>query len=81
MDKFYRLAWYDHNRSTVSVTTFYTYPVTTPSIAKAKAHGRPKTAALKAERIKNMDKKGYNKSQIAKELGICRTSVRRMLNE
>ncbi len=48
--------------------------------AKGKAHGRPKTAALKAERIKQMTKDGYNKSQIARELGISRTSVRRALN-
>jgi len=47
--------------------------------AKGKPHGRPQTAALKAERIKNLQEKGYNKSQIAKELGISRTSVRRVL--
>lgn len=49
--------------------------------AKGKAHGRPKTAALKAERIKQMDKGGYNKSQIARELGISRISVRRLLKD
>ena len=48
--------------------------------AKGKAHGRPKTAALKADRIKQMNKEGYNQSQIARELGISRTSVRRALN-
>ena len=48
--------------------------------AKGKAHGRPKTAALKTDKIIQMDKKGYNKSQIARELGISRTSVRRALN-
>ncbi len=47
--------------------------------AKGKAPGRPKTAALKADRIKQMAKDGYNKSQIARELGISRTSVRRVL--
>ncbi len=49
--------------------------------AKGKNHGRPKTAALKADRVKQMYKDGLNKSQIAKELGISRTSVRRALNE
>jgi len=48
--------------------------------AKGKAHGRPKTAALKTEQIIQMNKDGYNKSQIAKKLGISRTSVRRALN-
>lgn len=48
--------------------------------AKGKAHGRPKTAALKTDQIIQMDKEGYNKSQIARKLGISRTSVRRALN-
>ncbi|MFK7980305.1 MAG: helix-turn-helix domain-containing protein [Saprospiraceae bacterium] len=43
-------------------------------------HGRPKTTALKANRIIQMAKDGYNKSQIPRELGISRTSVRRALN-
>lgn len=49
--------------------------------AKGKNHGRPKTAALKADKVKQMFKEGFNKSQIAKELKISRTSVRRALNE
>ena len=49
--------------------------------AKGKAHGRPKTAALKKEDIEQMAKKGYSKARIAKELGISRTSVRRLLND
>lgn len=49
--------------------------------AKGKNHGRPKTVALKVDRVKQMYKDGLNKSQIAKELGISRTSVRRALNE
>ncbi len=49
--------------------------------AKGKAHGRPKTAALKENEIKQMDEDGFNKSQIARELGISRTSVRRVLNQ
>ena len=48
--------------------------------ANGKAYGRPKTAALKETEIKRMDKEGLNKSQIARELGISRTSVRRALN-
>jgi len=48
--------------------------------ANGKAHGRPKTAALKTEKIKQMSKDGYNQSQIARELRISRTSVRRALN-
>ena len=47
--------------------------------AKGRPHGRPKTAALKERQIKALHKKGYNKSQIARELGISRTSVRRVL--
>ena len=40
-----------------------------------KAHGRPRTAALKAEEIKKMKSKGLNNSQIAKKLKISRASV------
>jgi DNA invertase Pin-like site-specific DNA recombinase len=47
--------------------------------SKGKPHGRPKTAALKEGQIKNLHEKGYNKSRIARELGISRTSVRRVL--
>jgi len=49
------------------------------SRANGKSHGRPKTAALKSDMIKQMDKNGLNKSQIARQLGISRTSVRRIL--
>ena len=49
--------------------------------AKGKAHGRPKTAALKTEKIKQMNEQGLNKSQIARRLGISRTSVRRALKQ
>ncbi len=47
--------------------------------ANGQAHGRPKTAALKADQVKTLDETGLNKSQIARELGISRTSVRRFL--
>lgn len=49
--------------------------------AKGKPHGRPKTAALKKEQVKELHEEGYNKSRIARELGISRTSVRRALNQ
>jgi DNA invertase Pin-like site-specific DNA recombinase len=47
--------------------------------AKGKRHGRPKSAALKAEQVKTLFAQGYSKTRIAKELGIGRTSVRRLL--
>lgn len=48
--------------------------------SKGKAHGRPKSAALKTNQIKEMYRNGLNKSQIARKLDISRTSVRRALN-
>ncbi|MCB9266049.1 MAG: recombinase family protein [Lewinellaceae bacterium] len=48
--------------------------------SKGKQHGRPKTASLKAEKIRELYKEGYNKSKIAEKLGISRTSVRRALS-
>lgn len=45
-----------------------------------KPHGRPKSAALSAEIVKNLFSKGESKSSIAKKLEISRTSVRRLLN-
>ena len=47
--------------------------------AKGQPHGRPKTATLKADHVKALDEAGFNKSQIAREVGISRTSVRRCL--
>lgn len=49
--------------------------------AKGKKHGRPKTAALKADQVKQMFNDGANKSKIAKELSMSRTSVRRLLRD
>jgi putative DNA-invertase from lambdoid prophage Rac len=46
---------------------------------QGKSHGRPKTAALKQDLVKELFKKGYSKVKIAKELKIGRTSVRRLL--
>ena len=40
-----------------------------------KAHGRPRTAALKVDKIKGLKTAGMNNSQIAKELKIIRASV------
>ncbi len=48
--------------------------------AQGKPHGRPKTAAIKKEEVRALYERGYNKSQIARELGISRTSVRRLLD-
>lgn len=50
------------------------------SRAKGKAHGRPKSAALKSDKVNDLFKQGVNKSQIAKQLGMSRTSVRRLLD-
>lgn len=44
-----------------------------------KAHGRPRTAALKQDDIKRLKKDGLNNSQIAKQLKISRGSVISML--
>jgi len=46
---------------------------------KGVKHGRPKTASLQASKIKKLFAKGLNKSAIARELGIGRTSVIRVL--
>ena len=42
-------------------------------------HGRPKTAALQLDQIKELRIQGLNHSQIARKLNIGRTSVRRLL--
>lgn len=43
--------------------------------AEGKQHGRPQTAATRAAEVKRLYKKGWNKSQIARELKISRASV------
>lgn len=43
--------------------------------AEGKPHGRPHTAAINASEVRQLYKKGWNKSQIARELGISRGSV------
>ncbi len=49
--------------------------------ANGKPHGRPKSAALKSDDVLKLFKQGLNKSQIAKQLGISRTSVRRIIGQ
>lgn len=48
---------------------------------KGKPHGRPKSAALKADKVRALFSAGMSKSAIARRLGIGRTSVRRLLLE
>lgn len=47
--------------------------------SEGKRHGRPQTAISKTQEAQKLYKQGYNKTQIAKKLGIGRTSVIRML--
>jgi len=44
-----------------------------------KPHGRPPTAKAHTVQVKQLYAQGFNKSQIARQLGIGRTSVRRIL--
>ncbi len=44
-----------------------------------KPHGRPRTASLKAERVKELFKTGCYQAEIARRLSIGRSSVRRIL--
>ncbi len=48
---------------------------------QGKPHGRPKSAALKADKVMGLYKKGWSKSRIAKELEIGRSSVRRIIQQ
>ena len=43
--------------------------------------GRPKTAALRADEVRELAAVGLSKSEIARRLAIGRTSVRRILAE
>lgn len=45
-----------------------------------KPHGRPLSAALHIETIQDLFGKGLSKREIARQLGISRTSVRRLLS-
>jgi DNA invertase Pin-like site-specific DNA recombinase len=46
---------------------------------EGKPHGRPPSAALHLRTIRQLFRKGVSKREIAKRLGISRTSVRRLL--
>jgi putative DNA-invertase from lambdoid prophage Rac len=46
---------------------------------EGKPHGRPPTAALHAEKVKELFSAGNSKREIAKRLSISRASVRRLL--
>lgn len=48
--------------------------------AKGKPHGRPQTAAKKADEVRELKKQGVNNSEIARRLKIGRTSVIRLLS-
>ncbi|MDE3149726.1 MAG: helix-turn-helix domain-containing protein, partial [Acidobacteriota bacterium] len=42
--------------------------------------GRPLTAALKADQVRKLRRSGLSKSEIARQIQIGRTSVRRILD-
>lgn len=44
-----------------------------------KPHGRPPSAVRKSKQVKQLYAKGLSKSEIARRVGIARTSVRRIL--
>lgn len=46
---------------------------------EGKPHGRPRSASLQLERVYELFREGLSKREIAKQLGISRTSVRRLL--
>lgn len=48
--------------------------------SKGKPHGRPSTAKCHSDEVTLLYKSGINQSEIARKLGIGRTSVRRILN-
>ena len=50
-----------------------------PARKEGRPHGRPPSAALHTQEIKAMFRKGLSKREIAKRLGISRSSVRRLL--
>jgi len=52
----------------------------TQARSRGGAHGRPSTTLGSIEQIHALRAEGKNKSQIAKELGLTRTSVRRALS-
>ena len=47
---------------------------------EGRPHGRPRTASLKAAEVRRLNAEQLSHSEIARRLGIGRTSVRRILN-
>jgi len=48
---------------------------------EGRPHGRPRTITGHATEVKSLFQHGVSKREIAKQLGISRTSVRRFLDE
>ena len=46
---------------------------------ESRPHGRPRTASLKAEDVRRLKVERVSHAEIARRLGIGRTSVRRIL--
>ena len=46
---------------------------------EGRRHGRPRTASLKDGEIRRLKAEGVSHSEIARRLGVGRTSVRRIL--
>ncbi len=47
---------------------------------EGRPHGRPRTASLREEEVRKLKAKKLSHSEIARRLGIGRTSVRRILS-
>jgi Homeodomain-like domain len=66
-----------------AVPVFLTLDVEVAGIAQARkegrSHGRPRTASLKAEEVLRLKAQRLSHSEIARRLGIGRTSVRRIV--
>ena len=48
---------------------------------EGRSHGRPRTASLKADEVRRLKAERFSHAEIARRLGIGRTSVRRILAE
>ena len=48
---------------------------------EGRSHGRPRTASLKADEVRRLKAERFSPAEIARRLGIGRTSVRRILAE
>ena len=47
---------------------------------EGKPHGRPRTAALEARRVRQLRSQQLSQSEVARRLGTGKTSVRRILS-